>query len=74
MHGKPTFQKSLRRVQRAEAKIANRSKSYLEIGSWRFQENNDGDLIVFHLESGKTVILVSKEAPEFQLLDVEEGG
>lgn len=61
MHGKTTIQKKLQMQQSAthKAKYPN-SRTYLEIGSWRFEENSDGDLVIINLETEKTVILIRK--------------
>lgn len=62
MHGKPTLRKTLQQTRRsAEAKPLKPSNSYIEIGSWRFQENEDGDLVVINLETQQTVILFRRE-------------
>lgn len=60
MHGKSTFKKSLQRAQRAEVKGSYNSKQYMEIGSWRFEETSDGDLVIINIETKKTVILVNR--------------
>lgn len=60
MHGRQTFKKSLQKVQRANVKKA-RNPSYIKIGNWRFEEDSDGNLMVFNVNSGEAVILVEKE-------------
>lgn len=65
MHGKQTLRKTIQQTKRsAQAKPLKPSSSYMEIGSWRFQENEDGDLIVMNLETQQNVILFRREGGE----------
>ncbi len=57
MNGKPTFQKAMQRANRAQYLGAHKSKAYLEVGSWKFEENEDGDLVVSNIETEKSVII-----------------
>lgn len=60
MHTKPTIQKRLQMQQSATHKAKYLTRDYMEIGQWRFQENEDGDLVIINLETQKTVILIKK--------------
>lgn len=60
MHGKQTLQKKLQSQQRASHRALYRSKDYLEIGSWRFEENADGDLTIKNLDTEQFIILIRK--------------
>lgn len=61
MHGKNSFQKSMRKVRSAQSKSSNpRTGSYLEIGSWRFEEDEDGNLVIINTETKNIVTLVNK--------------
>lgn len=61
MHGKTTFKKTMRAAKRTTGTPYSRSHPYMEIGSWRFEENEDGDLVVWNLETDQKVILFIKE-------------
>lgn len=60
MHGKTTLQKKLQMQQSANYRAAYKTRNYIEIGSWRFQENDEGDLVIINLETQKTITLVKK--------------
>ena len=60
MHGRSGIKKTLYNQQRALSKTPNTGNTYIKIGSWRFQENEDGDLIVINTETQKTVKLIKK--------------
>lgn len=60
MHGKPSIQKTMRGVRHAGVKKSGRNGSYMEVGSWRFEENEDGDLVIINVETRNTVILIQK--------------
>lgn len=60
MHGKENLQRAVHRDKRAQSRTKTQKKSYLEIGNWRFEENEDGDLIVTNLETQTTTILIEK--------------
>lgn len=61
MNGKASFQKSMRKVRSAQSKPSNpRTGSYLEIGSWRFEEDEDGNLVIINTETNNVVTLVNK--------------
>lgn len=62
MHGKNSLKKTIRQARRPKIiSESKRSKSYLEVGSWRFEENDLGDLIVKNMETEQTVIIIRKE-------------
>lgn len=61
MNGKQSLQKTLRKQQRANHRTAFKKISYMEVGNWRFQENDAGDLVVINLETQQNVILFRKE-------------
>lgn len=56
MHGKPSLRRTLQSRQRAANKAAYKKRSYVDIGSWRLQENSDGDLVIMNNETQKTII------------------
>jgi hypothetical protein len=60
VHGKQTIQKTLRNQQKAAHRASYKKRNYLEIGSWRFEENESGDLVITNLESGSSTILLRK--------------
>ena len=60
MDGKPSFQKSMRKIRSSQVKTNHRVVDYLEIGSWRFQENEDGDLVIINIETGETTVFMEK--------------
>lgn len=61
MNGKDTFQKSLQRIRRSQAtNTKTPSRSLMQVGNWRFEENEDGDLVVTNLETQETTIIARK--------------
>lgn len=61
MNGKSSFQKSMRKVKSAQSKSGNpRIGSYLEIGSWRLEEDEEGNLVIINTETKNVVTLVNK--------------
>lgn len=60
MHSKPTIQKRLQMQQSATHRAKYATRDYLEIGSWRFEESPEGDLIIKNLETQQTVTLIKK--------------
>jgi hypothetical protein len=64
MHGKNTFKKTLQRSRRVDSKNHNRTSSYLKLGSWRFEEDENGDLAIYNVETNQSVILIRREGSE----------
>lgn len=65
MNGKNSFKKSLRIIKSAQSKSGNPYVgSYMQVGNWRFEENDEGDLVVRNLETLKIVVLVEKDLEE----------
>lgn len=60
MHGKQSFKKTLYNQRRASYRAPNNGFNYIKIGSWRIQENENGDLVVINTETEKTVKLIQK--------------
>lgn len=60
MNGKQTLQKKFQSQHSASHRATYKTRNYIEIGSWRFQENDDGDLIIINLETQKIVTLIKK--------------
>lgn len=57
MNGRPTFSKSLHRMNRAQSR-AGRGIRSLKVGSWRFEENEDGDLVIINMVTEEVTILL----------------
>lgn len=60
MNGKQTLQKKLQSQQTASHRATYITRDYVEIGSWRFEENEDGDLVIVNIRTQKTVTLIKK--------------
>lgn len=60
MHGRPTFRKTLQSHQRAANQATYKKRDYVDIGSWRLQENSDGDLVILNTETQKIITLIKK--------------
>lgn len=60
MNGKPSARKRARQVHRSTTKKNHRTGDYLEIGSWRFEEDENGDLVIMNLETGSVTIFLKK--------------
>ena len=60
MNGRPSARKNLRQVRRASVKKNHRSGNYLDIGSWRFEENENGDLVIINTETNQETIFLKK--------------
>lgn len=71
MFGKQSLQKTIRYQQRVGHQTRYQKRSYLEIGSWRFEENIDGDLVVSNIETQQNVILFRRD-PKIELAVEEE--
>lgn len=60
MDGKSTARKRMRQVHRSSVKKNHRSGNYLEVGSWRFEENENGDLVIINIETNQLTIFLKK--------------
>lgn len=60
MNGKPSVGKKMRQARRASVKKNHRSGNYLEVGSWRFEENENGDLVIINVETNQETIFLKK--------------
>lgn len=60
MDGKPTARKRMRQIHRSSVKKNHRTGTYLEVGSWRFQENENGDLVIINIETNQEVVFLTK--------------
>lgn len=62
MNGKASMQKSMRRLRSNQSKSGNpRIGSYIQIGNWRFEENEEGDLVIMNLETSQIDVWVRRE-------------
>ena len=52
MHGKPSFDKKISRLKRA-----NKKSSVLTVGDWQLKQNDSGDLVVRNTQTGTEFIL-----------------
>lgn len=60
MHSNNSIHRAVRATRSAQLKSNPRTGHYMEIGSWRFEENEDGDLVIVNLETKKVVTLIQK--------------
>lgn len=60
MNGKPSLQKTIRAQHAASHRASYKTRNYMEIGNWRFEENSEGDLVIINLETQKIVTLIKK--------------
>lgn len=61
MNSKPTLRKTIQKGQSPSDRGSHLPKSYIDVGSWRFQENEEGDLIITHSETGQEITLILKD-------------
>lgn len=61
MDGKSTINKSMRHLRHLHSSGKNPFVGlYTQVGDWRFQENEDGDLVIMNIETDQKIILVKR--------------
>lgn len=57
MNGLPTFEQKLRRMRRAQTRPVTPATKQLTIGSWAIEEDDQGNLVIRHTQTGQKTLL-----------------